>query len=91
MVSEAVRLTKANGKLCADGERIIVLVCTIAKLFVRTLLARTGFVEPSHVYGGLPGRRREAGSVVQQCVSWRLLYEAKQCHVKRMHDAKNAY
>ena len=91
MISEAVRLTKANGKLGVDGERIIVLVCNLAKLFFRALLSRSEFEAPSHVYGGLPGRRREAAIAVQQCISWRLLYEAKECHVKRMHDARNAY
>ena len=42
-VSEAVRLTKATGKLGVDSERIIVSVCTIAKLFFRTLLTGSNF------------------------------------------------
>eukprot|EP00959_Pyramimonas_sp_CCMP1952_P031317 656669-Pyramimonas_sp.AAC.1 len=67
------------------------LVCTVAKAFYRSLLARGASPEPeSRMYGRLPGRRREAAAIVQQAYSWRK-NRHHQSHVERLHDATNAF
>ncbi|CAK0859551.1 unnamed protein product, partial [Prorocentrum cordatum] len=90
-VIEAAPIPKGNEKEGVDGERVVMVICTLAKFHYRHMLKKALMDDiPSWAYGALRARRREGAVVVQACGAWRMQKMRVQ-HARRMHDATNAF
>eukprot|EP00959_Pyramimonas_sp_CCMP1952_P390124 8175640-Pyramimonas_sp.AAC.1 len=89
--AKAAPIPKGNEKEGVDGERVVMVICTLAKFHYRHMLKKTLMEDiPSWAYGALRSRRREGAVVVQSCGAWRMQKMGVQ-HARRLHDATNAF